>query len=140
MKMLSRISLIARKQSAFLRHDGIRLTAATAVVGAALFGVYVWTGSPPQPPLPDEATLAARLAESQREAALALQARRTGTILFVSSYKYCEEHRFDNTTGNTVAIDYVECEERLARDAKPDKGGDGSSAKNMQGMIASFKR
>ena len=89
-------------------------------------------------PVLDEATIAARLADTQQREAKALLARRNGTILFVTAEKLCEEHRFDNLTGHTVAIDYVDCEERLARDAKAKQ--EAAKTANMKGMLASFKK
>ena len=52
--------------------------------------------------------------------------------------KLCAENSFDNTTGHTVAIDHVDCDERLARDSKTK--AQGAKAKNMRGMLASFKK
>jgi hypothetical protein len=137
MKHFNRIKRVIRERTPFLRHDGVRLVAATAIVGAALFGLYSVTASLP-PPVLDEATIAARAAERERAEALALQARRTGTILFVTFTKLCEEHRFDNTTGYTIGIDQVDCDERLTRDTKVTS--EGAQGKNMKGMLASFKK
>jgi hypothetical protein len=137
MKHLQRMLRLVRERTPFLRHDGVRLVAATAVVGAALFGLYSLTGNQPPAPVLDEATIAARLAETQQRESKALLARRNGTILFVTADKLCEEHRFDNQTGHTVAIDYVDCEERLSRDIAKQEA---SKAANMKGMLASFKK
>jgi hypothetical protein len=138
MKHFQRMLGVVRERTPFLRHDGVRLIAATAVVGAALVGLYSVTAGQPPAPVLDEATLAARLADTQRQEAKALQARRNGTILFVTAEKLCEEHRFDNLTGHTVAIDYVDCEERLAREANAKQ--EAAKTANMKGMLASFKK
>jgi hypothetical protein len=137
MKALVRIKQVIQERTTFLQHDGVQLAAATTFVCAALFGIYNYTGQPPAPYI-DEAAVAARFEESQREAALAQQARRSGTILFVSADKYCEEHHFDNMTGHTVAIDYVDCEERLSRAAEVKK--EETKTAGMKGMLASFKK
>ncbi|MDO9412450.1 MAG: hypothetical protein Q7T81_07745 [Pseudolabrys sp.] len=137
MKILGRIKQVIRERATFLQHDGVQLAAATTFVGAALFGIYNYTGQPPAPYI-DEAAVAARFAESQREAALVRQARRAGTILFVSADKFCEEHHFDNATGHTVAIDYVDCEERLSRNADIKK--EEAKTAGLKGMLAGFKK
>ncbi len=137
MSILSRSKLAVWARGSLLRHDSIRLTAATAVVVVSLFGLYCVTVGEPSSPVMTEATAAARLADTQRQEALAFEARRRGTILFVSTDKYCEEHKFDNVTGQTLAIDYVDCEERLARDANVNRA---AKTSNMKGMLASFKR
>jgi hypothetical protein len=138
MKQLRRIKQLIRDHTPYLRHDSVRLAAATAVVGAALFGVYSASISQPPGPVFDEASIAARLTDTLRQEAQALAARRSGTILFVSTDKFCEEHRFDNVTGQTVAIDYVDCEERLSRETnvQPEAGKTAS----MKNMLASFKK
>lgn len=138
MKHFHRMLRWIRARTPYLRHDGVRLTAATAVVGAALFGLYSLTGNQPPAPVLDEATIAARLADTKQREAKTLLARRNGTILFVTADKLCEEHRFDNATGYTVAIEYVDCEERLSRDATPKI--EAAKTANMKGMLASFKK
>jgi hypothetical protein len=138
MKYVFRMVEIVRDRTPFLRHDSVRLTAAIAVVGGAFFGLYSTIERQPPALVIDEGAVAARFAESQREAAKALAARRSGSILFVSADKYCEEYRFDNSTGHVVSIDYVDCEERLARDDNAKK--EVAKTANMKGMLASFKK
>lgn len=122
-----------RDRRSQMRRDVLRLSLATAFVGASLFAVYGIISTPEDP-----SVAAARLAEIEKLEAEEIQAHRNGTILFVTFTKFCEEHRFDNSTGHTVGIDYVDCDERLARDTKAK--AQGAKAKNMRGMLASFKK
>lgn len=135
MKRFRLMKQAMRNRKARLRRDGIRLTLATAVVGVALFGLYVAIAGKSQD---IEKREAARLAEIERLQAAKIQALRTGTILFVTFTKYCEEHRFDNSTGYTVGIDYVDCDERLARDKITKK--EVATGTDMKDMLASFKK
>ena len=138
MKRFYRMKQIFRQRTSLLRHDGIRLTAATAVVGAALFGLYSVIGGQPPVPVIDEAALAARLTDALRQQTKAAESRRVGSIVFVTAEKYCEEYKFDNATGHVVGIDYVDCEERLTRDADVKK--EVAKSANLKGMLASFKK
>lgn len=135
MKRLHSIKLAMRDRKSRLRRDVIRLTVATAFVGASLTALYGYISAPPPE---DPSVAAARLAEAERLEAQEAVARRTGTILFVTFTKLCEEHRFDNATGHTIAIDYVDCDERLKSDSKAK--AQGAKAKNMRGMLASFRK
>lgn len=115
-----------------LRRDGVRLAIATAVVAAALAALYGAVGEISFARIPvDEATVARRI---QAE----IEARRIGSILFLSSDRLCEEHQFDNRTGNTVSIDLVDCATRLERG----NGADLQAAKaaGMQNMFSSFRK
>lgn len=136
MKRFNHIKKAMRDRTSRMRRDGIRLAIAMACLGAGLTAIYGYISS--ASPDNDPETIAARLAEEQRLDDEARQAYRTGTILFVTFTKYCEEHSFDNQTGNTVAIDHVDCEERLARDSRAKK--EAAKGKNMKGMLASFKK
>ena len=115
-----------------LRRDGVRLVVATALVAAALAAIYNVVGNLPFARIPvDEATLARRI---QAE----IEARRIGSILFLSSDRLCEEHQFDNRTGNTVSIDVVDCEARLERGNGADLQAE--KATGMQNMFSSFRK
>lgn len=134
MKHFRRIRLAMRDRRSRLRRDVICLTLATVCLAAGFTALYGYISRPAA----DPAAVAARAAEEERIEALALQARRTGTILFVTFTKYCEEHRFDNQTGHTVGIDYVDCDERLARDNNASR--EIEKTKNVKGMLASFNK
>ena len=134
MKRLHRIRHAMRDRTSRLRRDVICLTLATACLAAGFTALYGYILRPEA----DPSAIAARAAEEERIEALALQARRTGTILFVTFTKYCEEHRFDNQTGHTVGIDYVDCDERLARDNNARR--EIEKTKNVKGMLASFNK
>ncbi|MDO8877701.1 MAG: hypothetical protein Q8M24_07400 [Pseudolabrys sp.] len=134
MKRFHRIRHALQDRTSRLRRDVICLTLATVCLAAGFTALYGYISRPAA----DPAAIAARAAEEERIAALALQARRTGTILFVTFTKYCEEHRFDNQTGYTVGIEYVNCDERLARDN--DALREIEKTKNVKGMLASFKK
>jgi hypothetical protein len=134
MKRIQIMRQAVRDRTMQLRRDSATLTLATALVGASLYGLYSYVGSKTIDP-DFEAAAAARIADEQRLEALA---RRKGTILFVTFGQYCEEHSFDNATGHTVGIDYVNCDERLKRESNA--RAEGAKAKNMKGMLASFNK
>lgn len=138
MKRLHRITLAARQRTLWLRHDSMRLAAATAIVGAALFGLYSAIGGQASVPVIDEAALANRLTDTLRQQAQAAEARRVGSIVFASADQYCEEYKFDNATGNVVDIDLVDCEERLTREATAKS--EAAKSAGMKGMLTSFKK
>ena len=135
MKRLYRVTQAVRERTSWLRHDGMHLTAATAVVGAALFGLYSAIDGQSSGPVIDEAALAERLTATLRQQA---EARRLGSIVFASADKYCEEYKFDNATGYVVDIDLVDCEERLTREAAVEK--EAAKSAGMKGMLTSFKK
>ncbi len=115
-----------------LRRDGLRLVVATAVVAAALAALYNLVGDMPFTRISvDEATVARRI---QAE----IEARRIGSILFLSSDRLCEEHQFDNRTGNTVSIDLVDCAARLERGTSVELQA--AKAAGLQNMFSSFKK
>lgn len=119
------------------RRDGVRLTVATMIVAAALLGLYGSLSGLPmmmKVPVVDE-TAALRRIEAQA------QARRIGSILFLAPDRFCEEHSFDNFTGNTVSIQYIDCDGRLAgRIAADTAAAKTGNTQNMQDMLASFKK
>lgn len=119
------------------RRDGVRLTVATLIVAAALLGLYGSLSGLPmmmKVPVVDE-TAALRRIEAQA------QARRIGSILFLAPDRFCEEHSFDNFTGNTVSIQYIDCDGRLAgRIAADTAAAKTGNTQNMQDMLASFKK
>jgi hypothetical protein len=135
MKRFYGIARIVREKALWLRRDSVRLTAATAIVGAALFGLYSAIAVQASRPVIDEAALADRLTETLRQQA---EARRIGSIVFASPDKYCEEHTFDNTSGNVVAIDMVDCEERLTRELTMKSKA--AKPAGMKDMLTSFKK
>ena len=115
-----------------LRRDGIRLAVATVLVAAALAVIYSIVGKTPFTSVPvDEAAVARRI---QAET----EARRVGSILFLSSDRLYEEHQFDNRTGNTVSIDFVDCAARLDRGSGADLQA--AKAAGLQNMFSSFKK
>ena len=73
----------------------------------------------------------------RRNEALA-RAHRMGSILSLSPYQYCELHRFDNLTGNTVAIDYVDCEATAEKQITADTLA--AKTENLKGVLSSFKK
>lgn len=119
------------------RRDGVRLTVATLIVAAALLGLYGTLSGLPmmmKVPVVDEAAALRRI-EAQ------MQARRIGSILFLAPDRFCEEHSFDNFTGNTVSIQYIDCDGRLAGRAEADAtAAKTGNTQNMQDMLASFKK
>lgn len=119
------------------RRDGVRLAVATAIVAAALLGLYGSLSGLPmmmKVPVVDEAAVLRRI-EAQA------QARRIGSILFLAPDRFCEEHSFDNFTGNTVSIQYIDCDGRLAgRTAADTAAAKAGNTQNMQDMLASFKK
>ncbi len=135
MKRFSGITQAVRRRTSWLRHDSLRLAAATAVVGAALFGVYNALGGQSAVPVIDEAAVAEHLTETLRQQA---EARRLGSIIFASAEKYCEEYKFDNATGYVVDINLVDCEERLTREAVAKK--EAAKSAGLKGMLTSFKK
>ena len=114
------------------RRDGVRLAIATAVVAAALAALYSLVGEMPFTRIPVDEAAAARRVEAE------IAARRVGSILFLSSDRLCEEHQFDNRTGNTVSIDFVDCAARLERGTGVDLQTE--KAAGQQNMLSSFKK
>lgn len=66
------------------------------------------------------------------------KARRTGSIVFMTQAKMCEELRFDNVAEQVLSVADIDCEEWLTRtnamDAKTAK------AANMRSVLDSFKK
>ena len=116
-----------------LRRDGVRLAVATTIVAGALVALYGLIGNSPFAKIAavDEAATLRRI-EAQ------IQARRIGSILFLTSDRLCEEHTFDNVTGYTVSIDHVDCETRLENKNKIE--AQTAKTASMQGMLASFRK
>jgi len=117
------------------RRDGLRLAVAILLTAGVLAGLYGSIASSPlmKVPVVDEAGLLRRI---QAEA----QARRIGSILFLAPDRFCEEHSFDNATGNTVAIQTIDCDARLAGRPPADAAAKSGNMQNMQDMLASFKK
>ena len=119
------------------RRDGVRLAVATLIVAAALLGLYGTLSGLPmmmKVPVVDEAAALRRI-EAQ------MQARRIGSILFLAPDRFCEEHSFDNATGYTVSIQYIDCDGRLAGRTEADPAAaKAGNTQNMQDMLASFKK
>lgn len=118
------------------RRDGVRLAVAIVAMTGVLLGLYgsiaglPWMRVPPV----DEAAALRRI-EAQ------IQARRIGSILFLAPDRFCEEHSFDNLTGNTVSIQYIDCDGRLAGRIEADAAAARTgNTQNMQNMLASFKK
>lgn len=119
------------------RHDGVRLAVATVTVAAALLGLYgTLSGLPMMMQAPDvDEAAALRRIEAQ------MQARRIGSILFLAPDRFCEEHSFDNVTGYTVSIQYIDCDGRLAGRVEADPAAaKAGTTQHMQDMLASFKK
>jgi hypothetical protein len=115
-----------------LRRDGLRLLVATAFVAAALAALYSVVGDIRLTRIPiDEAAVARRI---QAE----VEARRVGSILFLSSDRLCEEHQFDNRTGNTMSIEMVDCAARLERGTSVELQA--AKAAGLQNMFSSFRK
>jgi hypothetical protein len=118
------------------RRDGLRLAVAILLMTGALLGLYGSIAGLPlmKVPVVDEAGALRRI-EAQA------QARRIGSILFLAPDRFCEEHSFDNFTGNTVSIQYIDCDGRLAgRIAADTAAAKTGNTQNMQDMLASFKK
>ena len=117
------------------RRDGLRLAVAILMTAGALLGLYgTIAGSPlVKIPVVDEAAVLRQI-EAQA------QARRIGSILFLAPDRFCEEHSFDNFTGNTVAIQTIDCDARLAGRIPADTAAKVGNMQNMQDMLASFKK
>lgn len=114
--------------------DGLRLLFATVVMAGVLAGVYAFVD--PQPVAKVGAVDAADDVVRRNEALV--RAHRMGSILFLSPYQYCELHRFDNLTGNTVAIDYVDCEATAEKQITADTMA--AKTESMKDVLSSFKR
>ena len=115
-----------------LRRDGVRLLVATAFVAAALAALYSVVGDIRLTKIPvDEATVARRI---QAE----IEARHIGSILFLTPDRLCEEHQFDNRTGNTMSIDLVDCAARLERGTGVEIQA--AKAAGLQNMFSSFRK
>lgn len=122
-----------RPQTRVTRRDGVRLAVATVLVAGALVGLYAFIGAQPVTKVTAiEADEVLRRNEAQ------IRAHRMGSILFQSPYQYCELHRFDNLTGNTVAIDYVDCEAAAEKQIAADEPT--AKAESMKGVLSSFKK
>ncbi|HEY0301702.1 MAG TPA: hypothetical protein VGC36_10230 [Rhizomicrobium sp.] len=88
--------------------DGMRFAVAVTLGAVALFALYgLVAGTPFLKVEPVDEAAEMRRIEAQA------QARRFGSIVFLTSERMCEEHRFDNSNGYTVAINYVDCEARM---------------------------
>jgi hypothetical protein len=124
---------VQRRAARARRRDGLRLLVATLVMAGALAGLYAFIDAQPV------AKVAAAGADDvvRRNEALA-RAHRMGSILFLSPYQYCELHRFDNLTGNTVAIDYVDCEATAEKQITADTLA--AKTENLKGVLSSFKK
>lgn len=122
-----------RPQARVTRRDGLLLVFATMLVAGMLVAAYTFIANRPLPQVAalDQSEVLRRY-EAQR------QARRMGSILFMSPYQYCELHRFDNFTGNTVAIDYVDCESTVEQQTTAETLA--AKAANMKDVLSSFKR
>jgi hypothetical protein len=117
------------------RRDGLRLAVAILITAGGLAGLYGSVASLPlmKAPVVDEAGLLRRM-EAQA------QARRIGSILFLAPDRFCEEHSFDNFTGNTVSIQTIDCDARVAGKTTAETGAKTGNMQNMQDMLASFKK
>jgi hypothetical protein len=115
--------------------DGLRFVVAILLTAGALAGVYASIAASPfmKVKIVDEA---AELRRIEAEA----QARRIGSILFLAPDRFCEEHSFDNKTGNTVAIQTIDCDARLAGRTTADTATRSVNMQSMQDMLASFKK
>ena len=122
-----------RPQARVTRRDALRLALATTLLAGALAGLYFFIGSQPLPQV-----AAIDDGEVLRRNEAQAQARRMGSILFLSPYQFCELHRFDNQTGNTVAIEYVDCEETVEKQITADTLG--AKTENMKNVLSSFKK
>ncbi len=115
------------------RRDGLRLAVATMLVAGSLAGLYVFIGAQPVTKI-----AAIDAGEIMRRNEAQIWAHRMGSILFMSPYQYCELHRFDNFTGDTVAIDYVDCEATAEKQITADTQA--AKTESMKGMLSSFKK
>lgn len=122
-----------RPQARVTRRDGLRLAVATILVAGALVGLYAFIDSQP---VAKVAAIDADEVSRRNEAQI--RAHRMGSILFLSPYQYCELHRFDNFTGNTVAIDYVDCEATAEKQITADTLA--AKTESMKGVLSSFKK
>ena len=122
-----------RLQTRVTRRDGLRLAVATFLMAGALVGLYFFIGAQP-------VTKVAAVDDGEvlRRNEAQVQAHRMGSILFLSPYQYCELHRFDNLTGNTVAIDYVDCEATAEKQITAETLA--TKADNMKNVLSSFKK
>jgi hypothetical protein len=125
--------LAPRPQARVTRRDGVRLAVATLLVAGALAGLYVFVGAQPVTKV-----TAVDTGEVERRNEAEIKAHRMGSILFLSPYQYCELHRFDNFTGNTVAIDYVDCEATAEKQITAETLA--TKAESMKGVLSSFKK
>ncbi len=115
------------------RRDGLRLAVATMLVAGALAGLYVFIGAQPVTKV-----AAIDAGEIMRRNEAQIWAHRMGSILFMSPYQYCELHRFDNFTGDTVAIDYVDCEATAEKQITAETRA--AKTESMKGVLSSFKK
>jgi hypothetical protein len=124
----------------WIRHgDGRRFTAAAAFLITILLGLFFISSimhatDPVAAGIKAKAAQAQAAAETHRKA----QARRVGSIIFESNDRLCDELKFDNFTGETLAVGKVDCEARLA----PAAPADPTAAKKngMRSMLESFSR
>ena len=112
--------------------DGLRVTLVITALTGALLSVFVLATASP---------IAGSGAQTQAEAQPAPDERdhRTGSIVFVSRKKMCEELRFDNISEQILSVGYVDCEARLVRDTD-----DGAQARAKRArafsVLSSFKK
>jgi hypothetical protein len=125
---------VQRSKTRAKRRDDLRLIFATTVMVGALAGLYAFVDAQPVAKI---AAIGADEAVLRRNQAL-IRAHRMGSILFMSPYQYCELHRFDNFTGNTVAIDYVDCEATAEEQITANTLA--AKSENMKGMLSGFKK
>ena len=114
--------------------DGYRVTLMTTMlVGVLMSVLIVATASPTSP-------FAIFFAQTRGTAGPAPDApdHRTGSILFVSHKRMCEELRFDNISEQVLSVGTIDCDARFAHE-NDDDAQTRRSARTLM-MLAAFKK
>ena len=123
---------------ALRRREGLRLTVAIATLIGALsaLSLIITPFFISNSALTGEKNLTT--AELHQQAQEKAKARRTGSIIFVTHAKMCEELRFDNVAEQILSVDSIDCEDWLTRTTTNEAKS--AKAANMRSVLDSFKK
>ena len=112
--------------------DGLRVTLVITALTGALLSVFVLATASPIVGSGAQTQATVQPAPDERD-------HRTGSIVFVSRKKMCEEMRFDNISEQILSVGYVDCEARLVRDTDADALARAKQARAAS-VLSSFKK
>lgn len=132
--MISRRLPLASERKSLRIADIVGMAVSLALLLAVLSAVVIV--APKLRPAPTELTHEEILENARKAALKAALAHREGSILFVNP-ETCQEHSFDNWTGDIAYKEQVDCDARLAKLRKSDVE---RSAERMRSVAEGFRR